>query len=95
MSSKGGGGFNEIRLEDKAGSEQVFIFGQKDQHIRIKNDVREWVGEDRSLYVTRDRKDQAGRDLHHDIGRDHIEKLGRDHHLTVSGKEAIGRTPCR
>ena len=44
MSSKGGGGFNEIRLEDMAGSEQIFIFGQKDQDIRIQNDVREWVG---------------------------------------------------
>ena len=92
MSSKGGGGFNEIRLEDKAGSEQIFIFGQKDQHIRIKNDIREWVGEDTSLYVTRDRKDQTGRDDHDDIGRDHIEKIGRDHHLTVSGKEAISIT---
>ena len=30
MSSKGGGGFNEIRFEDKKGSEQVFIHGQKD-----------------------------------------------------------------
>jgi type VI secretion system secreted protein VgrG len=89
MSSKGGGGFNEIRLEDKAGSEQVFIYGQKDQDIRILNDVREWVGEDRNLYITRDRKDQTGRDDHDDIGRDRIEKIGRDHHLTISGKEAI------
>ena len=92
MSSKGGGGFNEIRLEDKAGSEQIFIFGQKDQDIRIQNDVREWVGEDRNLDVIRDRKDQIGRDDHTDIGRDHIEKIGRDHHLTVSGKEAISIT---
>jgi type VI secretion system secreted protein VgrG len=89
MSSKGGGGFNEIRLEDKAGSEQVFVFGQKDEDIRIKNDIREWVGQDRNLYVTRDRKDQVGRDDHDDIGRDHIENLGRDHHLTIAGKEAI------
>ena len=29
-SSKGGGGFNEIRFEDKKGSEQIFIHGQKD-----------------------------------------------------------------
>ena len=89
MSSKGGNGFNEIRLEDLAGSEQIFIFGQKDQDIRIQKDVREWVGEDRNLDVIRDRKDQVGRDDHDDIARDHIEKLGRDHHLTIGGKEAI------
>lgn len=92
MSSKGGGGFNEIRLEDKAGSEQVFIFGQKDQHIRIKNDVREWIGQDRHLVVTRDQMEQVSRDKHDDIARDHIEKMGRDHHVTVSGKEAISIT---
>jgi type VI secretion system secreted protein VgrG len=89
MSSKGGGGFNEIRLEDKAGSEQIFIFGQKDEDIRIKNDAREWIGEDRSLVVIRDQMEKVGRDKHENVVRDHIEKAGRDHHLDVEGKEAI------
>ena len=89
MSSKGGGGFNEIRLEDKAGSEQVFIFGQKDEDIRITKDAREWIGQDRSLIVIRDRKEKIGRDDHSNIARDHIEKIGRDHHLDIAGKEAI------
>jgi type VI secretion system secreted protein VgrG len=89
MSSKGGGGFNEIRLEDKAGSEQVFFFGQKDQDIRIKNDVREWIGEDTSLNVVRDRRENIGRDDHANVVRDHIEAIGRDHHLAITGKEAI------
>jgi len=62
MSSKGGGGFNEIRLEDKKGSEQVFIHGEKDEDIRIKNDAREWIGEDRSLIVIRDQMEKIGRD---------------------------------
>ena len=92
MSSKGGGGFNEIRLEDKAGSEQVFIFGQKDEDIRIKNDAREWIGEDRSLIIIRDQMEKVGRDKHDHVVRDHIEKADRDHHVTVSGKEAISVT---
>jgi type VI secretion system secreted protein VgrG len=89
MSSKGGGGFNEIRFEDLKGSEQVFIHGQKDLDIRIENDRKEWIGEDRHLIVTRDKMEQVQRDSHIDISRDQIEKLGRDHHLTISGKEAI------
>jgi type VI secretion system secreted protein VgrG len=89
MSSKGGGGFNEIRMEDKKGSEQVFIHGEKDEDIRIKNDAREWIGQDRSLIVTRDRMNKIGRDDHDTIARDHIEKVGRDHHLDIDGKEAI------
>jgi type VI secretion system secreted protein VgrG len=89
MSSKGGSGFNEIRLEDKKDSEQIFIFGQKDQDIRIQHDVKEWIGQDRHLIVTRDRMDQVNRDDHDEIARDHIEKVGRDHHLEIDGKEAI------
>jgi len=89
MSSKGGGGFNEIRLEDKKDSEQIFIYGQKDEEIRILNDVKEWVGRDTSLIVTRDRMDKISRDAHSETARDHIEKVGRDHHLAIEGKEAI------
>ena len=37
-SSMGSGGFNEIRFEDKKGSEQIFIHGQKDSDTRIEND---------------------------------------------------------
>ncbi len=37
-SSKGGGGFNEIRFEDKKGSEQLFLHAEKDQDNRVKND---------------------------------------------------------
>jgi type VI secretion system secreted protein VgrG len=89
MSSKGGGGFNEIRLEDKAGSEQIFVFGQKDQDVRITNDRREAIGNDRHLTVTRDKLEKVGRDSHSDLARDRIESIGRDHHLAISGKEAI------
>lgn len=92
MSSKGGGGFNEIRFEDKKGSEQIFIHGEKDMDMRLKNDRREWIGEDRHLVVTRDKLEKTGRDSHLDLTRDHIEKIGRDHHLTISGKEAIAIT---
>jgi type VI secretion system secreted protein VgrG len=92
MSSKGGGGFNEFRIEDKKGKEQIFVHGEKDYDIRIKNDRREWIGNDRSLDVIRDRMEKVGRDNHSNIGRDRIEQVGRDHHLTISGKEAISIT---
>ena len=89
MSSKGGGGFNEFRLEDKKGKEQVFIHGEKDQDVRIKNDAREWIGNDRSLIVGHDQLEKVVRDKHTNIGRDQIEKVGRDHHLDIEGKQAI------
>jgi type VI secretion system secreted protein VgrG len=35
-SSKGGGGFNEIRFEDKKSQEEIFVQAQKDMNITIK-----------------------------------------------------------
>ena len=35
-SSKGGNGFNEIRLEDAKDSEQMFIHAQRNQDIRVR-----------------------------------------------------------
>jgi type VI secretion system secreted protein VgrG len=37
-SSKGGGGFNEIRFEDKKDSEEIYFHAQKDQNIVVEND---------------------------------------------------------
>jgi type VI secretion system secreted protein VgrG len=89
MSTKGGGGFNEFRFDDTKGSEQVFLHGEKDLEIRIKNDRKEWIGRDRHLMVGRDKFEKIGRDEHSSIARDSVAKIGRDHHVEVAGKEAI------
>jgi len=88
-SSKGGGGFNEIRFEDKKGEEQIFIHGEKNEDIRIKNDAFEWIGNDRHLKVVNDRVEEVGNDLHVKVVRDQIEEVVRDHHLKITGKQAI------
>lgn len=88
-SSKGGQGFNEFRFEDKKGSEQVFIHGEKDLDVRIKNDRREWTGNDQHLVVKRDRREKIDRDTHLIVKRDQIEKIERDRHIEVKGKEAV------
>ena len=85
-SSPGGGGFNEIRFEDKKGKEQVFIHGEKDLDIRVKNDRREWIGNDRHLVVQRDSRRNVGGDEQISISRDRIEAISRDHHQKIQGK---------
>jgi type VI secretion system secreted protein VgrG len=42
-STKGGGGFNEIMLDDRKDSERLFFHAQKDLDIRVRNDVRKRV----------------------------------------------------
>jgi type VI secretion system secreted protein VgrG len=38
-SSKGGGGFNEIRFEDKKGSEEIYVHAEKDYNTYVKNNT--------------------------------------------------------
>jgi len=91
-SSPGGQGFNEFRFEDKKGSEQIFVHGQKDQDIRIRNNRRELIGNDRHLIVKRDKREKVERDKHIIIERDQIEKIERDKHRKVEGKIAYDTT---
>ena len=87
-SSPGGGGFNEIRFEDKKGEEQLFIHAENNQDIRIKNDCFEWIGNNRHLIIKSDQKEQVENNRHEKIGSDHMEEIGKDRHLKVKGKEA-------
>ncbi len=74
-SSKGGGGFNEIRLEDAKGSEQIFIHAEKDHETRVKNDLVETVLGERHEHVTGAEYVKINADQHETIGGDRNEKV--------------------
>lgn len=50
-SSKGGGGFNELRFEDKKGSEEIFIQAQKDLNLVVLNNETDTITQDRTVTV--------------------------------------------
>ena len=54
-SSKGGGGFNEIRFEDKKGSEEIYIHSQKDQNVVVLNNLDSKIKNDETRTVTNNR----------------------------------------
>jgi type VI secretion system secreted protein VgrG len=91
-SSSGGGGYNEIRFEDKKDAEQLFVHAQKDQDNRVLNDSKEWIGNNRHLIVTKDQYEKVGQDRHEKIVRDHLVEVTRDVHLKVGGKQAAAIT---
>ncbi|MFV3416347.1 type VI secretion system tip protein TssI/VgrG [Pseudomonas sp. NY15436] len=51
QSSKGGGGFNELRFEDKKDAEEVFLQAQKDMRVNVLNDSSATIGHDETLTV--------------------------------------------
>lgn len=55
-SSKGGtpANFNEIRMEDKKGAEQLYIHAERNQDIEVENDETHWVGHDRRKTIDHD-----------------------------------------
>ncbi len=88
-SSKGGGGFNEIRFEDKKDEEQIYIHGQRNQDMLINNDYFKTIGNDQHVAIKNDKFEVVENDREEEVKNDHKEKIGNDRSLTVDGKESI------
>jgi len=69
--------FNELRFEDKKGSEHVYLQAEKDWQILVKHDERRQVGHDRVKEVTNDETTS--------IGGNRTETVDKDETITVSG----------
>lgn len=88
-SSPGGGGSNELRFEDAAGSEHIYLHGQKDWAIEIKHDKTQTVGHDERLGVGNDRHKQVGASELEQIGVDRRISVGRDHGETIGANMSL------
>ena len=87
-SSMGGGGFNELRFEDLKGKEQIFLHGQKDMDVRVKERWREEIGIDAHYTVGNDLFSTVGANVHLDNGASRMETVGADLNVTVGGDHA-------
>jgi len=91
LSSKGGGGFNELRFEDKKDSEQIFVHAERNQDTRVKNDAFEWIGNERHLIVKKKQFEQVEGEKHLIVkageggSGDQFEKVEGDKHQKVQG----------
>lgn len=59
-STPGAGGTNEIRMEDKSGSEEIMMHSQKDTNVNVANNKTKNVGNNESLHVGSDSKTSVG-----------------------------------
>src|SRR5438132_3457500 len=82
-SSKGGGGFNEFRVEDKKGKEQIFIHAERNKDIRIKHDRHETVGHNSHFRVYHDQLEEVDGDKHLKIKGDQNESVDGTVSLTA------------
>ena len=77
-SSPGGGGYNELMFEDKAGSELVNFQAQKDNKLLVKNDRTKLVQHDQSDRIDNNAKHSVGVNLDEDVGKNKTTKVGVD-----------------
>ncbi|MEL1266380.1 type VI secretion system Vgr family protein, partial [Pseudoxanthomonas putridarboris] len=95
-----GEGSNEIRYEDEAGREEIYVHAQRDQNnvvehdetTRVGNDRTEEVGHDETITIGNDRREQVARDETLGVGQDRSERIGRDHTLAITGtrRQTVG-----
>jgi type VI secretion system secreted protein VgrG len=93
-STKGGGdaNFNEIRMEDKKGSEELYIHAEKNHTNITENDRSEDVGHDRTLHVGHDKSETIDNNKAIKVTKNHDETIGANKTISVGANhtESVG-----
>ncbi|BCQ63555.1 type VI secretion system secreted protein VgrG [Pseudomonas sp. NFPP10] len=89
LSSPGGGGFNELRIEDKKGAEQIFIHAQRDWDEHIEHDQKVRVGNERHDTVQANSYSEFKTEEHHTVHRDRKVEARTGDHLSIAGSQHL------
>jgi type VI secretion system secreted protein VgrG len=86
-STKGAGSnnFNEIRFEDKKGSEELFVQAEKDHTTNVKNNQSTSVGADRTLGVGGNDSTTVGGNRTRKVTGNDSTTIGQNQTLSVTG----------
>ncbi|MEO0633480.1 MAG: type VI secretion system tip protein TssI/VgrG, partial [Pseudomonadota bacterium] len=71
-----GEGFNELRFEDKAGEEEIFVHAQKDRNTKIENNQSERVNVNKVESVGHDKAVEIGNNLTEVVDGDMALRVG-------------------
>ncbi|MBL9077664.1 MAG: type VI secretion system tip protein VgrG [Planctomycetes bacterium] len=77
--------FNEIRFEDKKGSEELFVQAEKDQNTNVKNDQSETIGHDQTVDVGNDQSIHVAKNRDLTVDENDSTTVGKDRTITVKG----------
>lgn len=88
-SSPKNGGFNELRLDDNAGSQSFYLRAERDFIGVIKNDKTETIGNNETHFVSVQMNHTVENDQTVAIGIDSTTSSGNDYRLEVKGDRSI------
>lgn len=89
QSSPGGGGYNELRIEDKKGAEEIAIRAQRDYVQHVLNDQRVQIDHQHTMVVSGVCSHEQRDDEHHLTHGNRLTELKQDDHLWVHGDRHI------
>jgi type VI secretion system secreted protein VgrG len=89
LSSPGGSGFNELRIEDKKGAEQIFLHAQRDWDENIENDQKIRVGNERHDTVEKNTYTELKAEEHRTTHADRKVEVRMDDHLIVAQNQHV------
>lgn len=89
MSSPGGSGFNELRIEDKKGQEQIFLHAQRDWDQNIEHDQKIRVGNERHDSVEKNTYTELKAQEHRTTHADRKVDVRMNDHLTVAQNQHL------
>jgi type VI secretion system VgrG family protein len=89
QSSPGGGGYNELRIEDRKGAEEIYLRAQRNWTQHVLNDQQVQVDNQRSVVVTGLAKHELKADEQRITHGQRQTEVKQDDHLTVVGDRHI------
>jgi len=92
QSTPGGGGYNELRIEDRQGAEQIALRAQRDFVQWVLNDERVQVDNARSVVVGGTASHELRGDEHHLTHGQRLTEIKQHDHLLVHGDQHIRST---
>ncbi|WP_278447580.1 type VI secretion system tip protein VgrG [Stutzerimonas kunmingensis] len=89
LSSPGGGGYNELRIEDRKGAEQIYIHAQRDWDENIEHDQKIRVGHERHDTVEANSYSEFRAEEHRATHADRKTEIRANDHLTVGNTQHL------
>jgi type VI secretion system secreted protein VgrG len=88
-STPGGGGYNEMSMNDTKGEEKIIIHGQYDMETTIENDQTLTVHNNRTSTIDVDDSETVGSNQTINVGADQSETIGANQTVKVGANQSV------
>ncbi|MDR6677901.1 type VI secretion system secreted protein VgrG [Pseudomonas psychrotolerans] len=89
LSSPGGGGYNELRMEDRQGQEEIHIHAQRDWDERIRHDHRSEIGHERHQRIRANSYSELHAEEHRITHGERRTEVRADDHLSIAESQHL------